>query len=206
MSADWLLFTVVLLVAWPVNASEAGGDLAFIQTSLLFSFKCQLLSIGTTWFTQQEQWGLYQNKVTSSLAAIQRQVNEQTTVKWSIVVNFSSACCFICWPQVNFDFFATLSWQFLERTFESNSVAAVLLFLHHGITSAINSADLGWVLPDTLSVTGSVPPEMFPTPKWSPNPEMISKSTPKWSPVNLSNGDKTWDGGSLNDDNNNVDW
>ena len=30
------------------------------------------VSIWTTWFTQQKQWGLYQNKVTSSLAAIQR--------------------------------------------------------------------------------------------------------------------------------------
>ena len=29
-------FTVVCLVAWPMNASEAGGDLALIQTSLLF--------------------------------------------------------------------------------------------------------------------------------------------------------------------------
>ena len=31
-----------------------------------------LVSIRTTWFTQQRQWGLYQNKVTSSLAAMQR--------------------------------------------------------------------------------------------------------------------------------------
>ena len=31
-----------------------------------------LVSIRTTWLTQQKQWGLYQNKVTSSLAAIQR--------------------------------------------------------------------------------------------------------------------------------------
>jgi len=53
-------------------ASEAGADLALIQTSLLFSFKCQLVSIRTTWFTQQKQWGLYQNKVTCSFAAIQR--------------------------------------------------------------------------------------------------------------------------------------
>ena len=29
-------------------------------------------STRTTWFTQQKQWGLYQNKLTSSLAAIQR--------------------------------------------------------------------------------------------------------------------------------------
>ena len=35
-----------------MNASEAGGDLALIQTSLLFSCKCQLVSIRTTWFAQ----------------------------------------------------------------------------------------------------------------------------------------------------------
>jgi len=33
-------FTVVCSVAWPMNASEAGGDLASIQNLLLFSFKC----------------------------------------------------------------------------------------------------------------------------------------------------------------------
>ena len=40
-------FTVVCLVTWPPNANEAGGDLALIQTSLLFSCKCQLVSIRT---------------------------------------------------------------------------------------------------------------------------------------------------------------
>ena len=29
-------FTVVCLVAWPLNESEAGGDPALIETSLLF--------------------------------------------------------------------------------------------------------------------------------------------------------------------------
>ena len=29
-------FTVVCLVAWPLNESEAGGDRALIETSLLF--------------------------------------------------------------------------------------------------------------------------------------------------------------------------
>ena len=33
--------TVVCLVAWSLNTSEAGGDLALIQTCLLFSFKEQ---------------------------------------------------------------------------------------------------------------------------------------------------------------------
>ena len=65
-------FTVVCLVTWPLTASEAEGDLALIQTSLIFSCQWKLVSIRITWFTQQKQWGLYQNKVTSSLAAIQR--------------------------------------------------------------------------------------------------------------------------------------
>ena len=68
-------FTVVGLVTWPMTTSEAGGDLVLIQTSLLFSCKCQLVSIRTTWFPPQKQWGLYQNKVTSNLAAIQRPCN-----------------------------------------------------------------------------------------------------------------------------------
>ena len=29
-------FTVICLVAWPLNESEAGGDLALIESSLLF--------------------------------------------------------------------------------------------------------------------------------------------------------------------------
>ena len=31
-----------------MNASDAGGDLVLIETSLLFSCKCQLVSIRTT--------------------------------------------------------------------------------------------------------------------------------------------------------------
>ena len=41
-------FTVVCLVTWLMNASEVGGDLALIQTSLLFSCKYQLVSIRKT--------------------------------------------------------------------------------------------------------------------------------------------------------------
>ena len=33
-------FTVVCSVTWPLNGSEAGDDLALIQTSLLLSCKC----------------------------------------------------------------------------------------------------------------------------------------------------------------------
>ena len=44
-------------------------------------------SIKTSWFTQQKQWDLYSNKVTSSLAATQNQVAKLTNVKWSIILN-----------------------------------------------------------------------------------------------------------------------
>ena len=41
-------FAVVSSVTWPLNGSEAGVDLALIQTSLHFSRKCKLVSIRTT--------------------------------------------------------------------------------------------------------------------------------------------------------------
>ena len=62
-------FTVVCLVTWPWIGSEAGGDLVLIQTSLFFICKCNLVSIRTAWSTPEKQQGLYQNKVTPSLAS-----------------------------------------------------------------------------------------------------------------------------------------
>ena len=41
-------FTDLGLVTWPMDASEAGRDLALIQTSVLFSFKRKLVGIRTT--------------------------------------------------------------------------------------------------------------------------------------------------------------
>ena len=45
-------FYSCLLSYLAMNASEAGGDHALIQTSLLFSCKCNLVSIRTTRFAQ----------------------------------------------------------------------------------------------------------------------------------------------------------
>ena len=59
-------------MTWPLSRSKAGGDLVLIQTPLSFSCKCGLVSITTIWFTWEKQWGLYQDKVTSSLASTQR--------------------------------------------------------------------------------------------------------------------------------------
>ena len=38
-------FTVVCLVAWPLNENEAGGDLVLIETSVLFLCKLVLISM-----------------------------------------------------------------------------------------------------------------------------------------------------------------
>ena len=45
-------FTVVFLVTWPLNESEAGVDLVLIETSLLFSRKILLISMRIASLTQ----------------------------------------------------------------------------------------------------------------------------------------------------------
>ena len=44
-------FTVVYLVTWPMNESEAGVDIVLIETSLLFLCKFLLISMTTTSLT-----------------------------------------------------------------------------------------------------------------------------------------------------------
>ena len=65
-------FTVVALVAWPLNDSEAGNDLVFLETLLFSPCKFLLMSTRTASLTQGKQGHFYQNKVTSSLTFIQR--------------------------------------------------------------------------------------------------------------------------------------
>ena len=68
-----------------MNASEAGGDLALIQTSLLFSCKCKLVSIRTTWFAQQSNEVCIKTRSTPASLPFRGQVTKPTTVKWSIM-------------------------------------------------------------------------------------------------------------------------
>ena len=67
-----LIFTVVHLVAWPLNKSETAVDLVLRETLLLFLCKFQLFSMRTASLTNEMQGGFYQNKVNSSLTFIQR--------------------------------------------------------------------------------------------------------------------------------------
>ena len=51
---EWTInFTVVYLVAWPLNENEAGSDLVLIETSLLFLCTFALISMRTTSLTQE---------------------------------------------------------------------------------------------------------------------------------------------------------
>ena len=64
--------TVVCSVTWLLIESEVGGELALKNRPHWFCHVKVPASIRTTWFKQQKYWSLYQNKVNSSLAAIQR--------------------------------------------------------------------------------------------------------------------------------------
>ena len=65
-------YTVVFSVAWLLHDSEAGGDLILMQTSPLLLCK---LSRSSTAFEKENQRGLYEGKVTSSLACIRMPGN-----------------------------------------------------------------------------------------------------------------------------------
>ena len=78
------------------------GDLAFVwqrgwrwpcfDTDVsAFVMYMRLVSVRTTWFTQQKQRGLYQNKVTSSLTAIQRPGHRAGNCK--MVYLYAPSCC-----------------------------------------------------------------------------------------------------------------
>ena len=69
------LFTVVCLATWPLNESEAGGDLVMIETSLLLLCKFLLISMRTASLAYKKQGGFYQSKVASSLTFIQMPGN-----------------------------------------------------------------------------------------------------------------------------------
>ena len=80
-------FTVVFLVAWPLNGNEAEGVLVLIQTLLLLLCKSSCCYVNYLAFTWEKQRGLCQTKVTSSLTCIHGQVTKNTTVKWPILVS-----------------------------------------------------------------------------------------------------------------------
>ena len=74
-------------MAWPLNGSEAGVTLLWYRPLYFGHVNAPtIVSIRTAWFTQQKEWGLYQNKVTSTLAAIKRPDHSADNCKMACVV------------------------------------------------------------------------------------------------------------------------
>ena len=94
-------FYSCVLSSLAMNASEAGVDLVLIETSLFLLCKSSCSYANQLAFTWEKQRGLYQNKVNSSLAAIQKPGHWAITVKWSIGAckAFGShvSTCFTIW-------------------------------------------------------------------------------------------------------------
>ena len=63
-----------------INTSEAGGDLALKQTSLLFLCKCHLVSIRTTWFAP---WVIPENIHTIPWAASRNSKGKGDFLDWN---------------------------------------------------------------------------------------------------------------------------
>ena len=71
-------FTVVCLVAKPLNRNEAKGDLVMIQTLLLF--KCKLLCYHANWILVS-----ITTRSPSASLQIKGLATKYTTVKWPIL-------------------------------------------------------------------------------------------------------------------------
>ena len=75
------------LVAWPLNESEAGGDLVLTETLVLFISKFLLISMRTASLTWEKQGVEVSIKTRSPPASLsfKGQATKQETVKWSIL-------------------------------------------------------------------------------------------------------------------------
>ena len=67
-----------------------------------------LINIRTACFTQQKEWGLYQNKVNSSLAAIKRPGHQADNCKMVYYRQASKINMFTCWTCL---LILTLCWK-----------------------------------------------------------------------------------------------
>ena len=67
-----------------MNASEVLGDLALIQTSLHFVFKCQLVSKRKLDLYDKNSEVFIKTRLPPALLPFRGQVTKQATVKWSV--------------------------------------------------------------------------------------------------------------------------
>ena len=77
-------FTVVCLVTWPLDGSEARVDLVLIQTSLLLLCKTSCSDGNKVHLHDKSREVCIKTRSTLASLPSTGQVAEQTTVKWSI--------------------------------------------------------------------------------------------------------------------------
>ena len=78
-------FTVVCLVTWPLDGSEARVDLVLIQTSLLLLCKTSCSDVNKVHLHDKSREVCIKTRSTLASLPSTGQVAEQTTVKWSIL-------------------------------------------------------------------------------------------------------------------------
>ena len=72
----------VCSVTWPMNASEAGVDLALIQTALLFSLNMNKGALKHLNLHNKRSEVCIETRSPAALLPFKGQVTKQTTVKW----------------------------------------------------------------------------------------------------------------------------
>ena len=77
-------FTVVCLVTWPLDGSEARVDLVLIETSLLLLCKTSCSDFNKVHLHDKSREVCIKTRSTLASLPSTGQVAEQTTVKWSI--------------------------------------------------------------------------------------------------------------------------
>ena len=77
-------FTIVRLVAWPLNKSKAGVDLVLIEMRMLFLYKFLLISIRTVSLTEESSKVAIETKSTEASLSFKGQAAKHTTAKWVI--------------------------------------------------------------------------------------------------------------------------
>ena len=93
-------FTVVCLVAWPLDESETGVDLVLIETSLLFFANDAVLMLISRNLHNKSSEVSIKTRSTPALLSFNGQATKHTTVKWSILNFFGCHlmlllfCCF----------------------------------------------------------------------------------------------------------------
>ena len=77
-------FTVVCLVAWPLNESEAGGDLIMIETCFSYVNDVVLTLIISRNLHKKRREVSFKTKSPPASLSFKGKATMHTTVKWSI--------------------------------------------------------------------------------------------------------------------------